>query len=210
MVEQRPSDPSNICPHCCTPLRDGLCPDPNCAKHWPDAGTKRTVPSNERLMRYGIKWNGPREPIATPMDDGYWTPWHVANDEIERLTRERDEYKKLYDAGLATWNPVYKIVLDERDRLRAELATRAAPETPERLTSCPYCDRPADSEGGINHVGGCIGLETVRLNRLQYDALVSKVTPNAQKAGAPHWDCGSCGSSNDPRLDRCRNCAEPR
>jgi len=47
MVDHRTSDPSNICPHCCTPLRDGLCPDPNCAKHWPDAGTKRTETSKE-------------------------------------------------------------------------------------------------------------------------------------------------------------------
>lgn len=37
------------------------------------------------IVPYGIKWNGPREPIGTPMDDGYWTPWHIANAEVERL-----------------------------------------------------------------------------------------------------------------------------
>lgn len=30
------------------------------------------------LPRYGIRWNGPQGPIAVPMPDGYWTPWHLA------------------------------------------------------------------------------------------------------------------------------------
>ena len=34
------------------------------------------------LPRYGIEWVGPRKPIAVPMDDGYWTPWHLANQEL--------------------------------------------------------------------------------------------------------------------------------
>jgi Site-specific DNA methylase len=33
---------------------------------------------DKTLPRYGIQWNGPQEPIATPMPDGYWTPWHLA------------------------------------------------------------------------------------------------------------------------------------
>jgi len=32
-----------------------------------------------KLPRYGISWNGPSKPIPTPMEDGYWTPWHLAN-----------------------------------------------------------------------------------------------------------------------------------
>lgn len=32
----------------------------------------------EGLPRFGIRWNGPTEPLAVPMDDGYWTPWHLA------------------------------------------------------------------------------------------------------------------------------------
>ena len=36
------------------------------------------------LTRYGIRWNGPRQPIATPMADGYWTPWHLANDLLQK------------------------------------------------------------------------------------------------------------------------------
>lgn len=32
------------------------------------------------LTRWGIQWNGPENPIAVPMDNGYWTPWHVADE----------------------------------------------------------------------------------------------------------------------------------
>ena len=35
-------------------------------------------PEGEGLPRYGIRWNGPTEPLAVPMDDGCWTPWHLA------------------------------------------------------------------------------------------------------------------------------------
>jgi len=38
-----------------------------------------------------------------------------------------------------------------------------------KLSECPYCKRPADEHGGINHVGGCTGLQDVPMNRLQYD-----------------------------------------
>lgn len=31
------------------------------------------------LQRFGIRWNGPAQPIAVPMDDGYWTPFHQAH-----------------------------------------------------------------------------------------------------------------------------------
>lgn len=31
------------CPHCCTPMVNGRCPDPNCAKHWP---AREVVTSN--------------------------------------------------------------------------------------------------------------------------------------------------------------------
>ena len=39
------------------------------------------------IPRYMVRWNGPTEPLAVPSDDGYWTPWHVAHAEIERLQR---------------------------------------------------------------------------------------------------------------------------
>lgn len=37
------------------------------------------------LPRYGLRWNGPDNPATLPMDDGYWTPWHLAQAEIDRL-----------------------------------------------------------------------------------------------------------------------------
>lgn len=36
-------------------------------------------------MRYGIRWNGPSVPLAVPMEDGYWTPWHIANEALEQM-----------------------------------------------------------------------------------------------------------------------------
>lgn len=35
-------------------------------------------PAGEGLPRYGIRWSGPGTPLSVPMDDGYWTPWHLA------------------------------------------------------------------------------------------------------------------------------------
>lgn len=35
-------------------------------------------PEGDGLPRYGIRWNGPTSPLAVPMSDGYWTPWHLA------------------------------------------------------------------------------------------------------------------------------------
>lgn len=35
-------------------------------------------PDGGGLPRYGLRWNGPHEPVAVPMDDGFWTPWHLA------------------------------------------------------------------------------------------------------------------------------------
>ena len=34
------------------------------------------------LQRYGIEWTGPKTPICVAKDDGYWTPWHVAEAEL--------------------------------------------------------------------------------------------------------------------------------
>lgn len=35
-------------------------------------------PEGSGLPRYGLRWNGPHQPVSVPMDDGYWTPWHLA------------------------------------------------------------------------------------------------------------------------------------
>ena len=36
-------------------------------------------PEGHGLPRYGIRWNGPCQPLAVAMEDGYWTPWHLAD-----------------------------------------------------------------------------------------------------------------------------------
>jgi hypothetical protein len=38
-----------------------------------------------KLDRYGIEWTGPKTPISVPMPDGYWTPWHLAQERIAEL-----------------------------------------------------------------------------------------------------------------------------
>lgn len=39
-------------------------------------------PHGDGVPRYGIRWNGPTQPISVPMADGYWTPWHLADSEV--------------------------------------------------------------------------------------------------------------------------------
>lgn len=54
-------------------------------------------PDGEGLPRYGIRWNGPEEPLAVPMGDGYWTPWHLAS----RASHEpAPEHFDEHDAGI--------------------------------------------------------------------------------------------------------------
>jgi len=44
------------------------------------------------LQRYGLEWKSDTDFIATPMSDGYWTPWHIAQ---ERLTTTQAENEAL-------------------------------------------------------------------------------------------------------------------
>ena len=36
-------------------------------------------PEGDGLPRFGLRWNGPAQPLAVPMEDGYWTPYHLAS-----------------------------------------------------------------------------------------------------------------------------------
>lgn len=36
-------------------------------------------PDGDGLPRFGLRWNGPSEPLSVPMEDGYWTPYHLAS-----------------------------------------------------------------------------------------------------------------------------------
>lgn len=55
-------------------------------------------PEGEGLPRYGLRWNGPQHPLATPMHDGYWTPWHLANE----LRQNAERYQWLRSRDLET------------------------------------------------------------------------------------------------------------
>lgn len=57
-------------------------------------------PEGNGLPRYGLRWNGPQQPLATPMDDGYWTPWHLANE----LRKDGERYRWLRSRDLETIN----------------------------------------------------------------------------------------------------------
>jgi hypothetical protein len=40
-------------------------------------------PEGNALPRYGIKWNGDNTPITIPLNDGYWTPFHLAEKALD-------------------------------------------------------------------------------------------------------------------------------
>lgn len=37
------------------------------------------------LPRYGLHWRDASSPVSVPMPDGYWTPWHLAHEQIQQL-----------------------------------------------------------------------------------------------------------------------------
>ena len=61
-------------------------------------------PEGKGLPRYGISWNGEYMPITKPMDGGYWTPFHLAEAENERLRIERDDHLSLIDMAIKTFD----------------------------------------------------------------------------------------------------------
>lgn len=56
---------------------------------------------NPILQRFGIVWRGEKEPLAQPMPDGYWTPWHIAQDKIDALQNRVAELEKQLEAERA-------------------------------------------------------------------------------------------------------------
>ncbi|EJM94710.1 DHHA1 domain-containing protein [Pseudomonas sp. GM67] len=48
-------------------------------------------PEGQGLPRYGLRWNGPSQPLAVPMEDGYWTPWHLA----DQFRTKKDDAKEI-------------------------------------------------------------------------------------------------------------------
>lgn len=95
-------------------------------------------PEGEGMPRYGLRWNGPQQPVAVPMADGYWTPWHLAETECDTLRQqlaERDATIERLEAGvprLQEQSYQMRKQLAEQDaeieRLRVKLMTIASAE----------------------------------------------------------------------------------
>lgn len=51
------------------------------------------------LIRYGLNWKGHDYAVCEPMPDGYWTPWHLAQEAITRAEKNSDKCNKSYDSG---------------------------------------------------------------------------------------------------------------
>lgn len=43
------------------------------------------------LIRYGIRHNGPTQPLAVPMIDGHWTPWNLADAALRTVAERQRE-----------------------------------------------------------------------------------------------------------------------
>ena len=57
-------------------------------------------PDGVGLLRYGIRHNGPTQPLAVPMADGYWTPWHLVEAALRTVAeRQREACAKEIEMG---------------------------------------------------------------------------------------------------------------
>lgn len=70
-------------------------------------------PEGNGLPRYGLRWNGPQQPLATPMDDGYWTPWHLAaQQQTQSFPAQFSALREAMESAAARRNPCQLIVGD--------------------------------------------------------------------------------------------------
>lgn len=72
-------------------------------------------PEGEGLPRYGLRWNGPQQPLAVLMADGYWTPWHLA----DQIKTENEALRKVA-AELRRWACCQNLHHDKRDQHEAD------------------------------------------------------------------------------------------
>jgi hypothetical protein len=72
-------------------------------------------PEGDGLPRFGLRWNGPGNPLAVSMDDGYWTPWHLADQlkaENEVLVSAMNEILRVTPMGVEAFG-IAALVLGE-------------------------------------------------------------------------------------------------
>ncbi len=60
------------------------------------------------LKRYGLRWNGPGQPVSVPMEDGYWTPFHAALAEVEALRASRGELLEVLRVVVRDWTEQFE------------------------------------------------------------------------------------------------------
>jgi hypothetical protein len=76
------------------------------------------------LERYGIRWRGKNDPTYEQMPDGYWTPWHIAQEENDRLRAEVETARRdavTLDHAYAGAMVEAEALDGECERLRAEV-----------------------------------------------------------------------------------------
>lgn len=102
-------------------------------------------PEGEALPRYGIRWNGPDEPLAVPMVDGYWTPWHLAaraghkqatasREWVEIVTRIRAHAAGIYNFN-AFRSSALQDIADEIEQLLSSVPDNEPPAAPDDLAT---------------------------------------------------------------------------
>ena len=52
------------------------------------------------LERWGLRWKGSDQPVCELMEDGYWTPWHKAKKEIDRLKEENRKLRTVIENAI--------------------------------------------------------------------------------------------------------------
>lgn len=75
-------------------------------------------PEGSGLPRYGLRWNGPQLPLSVPMDDGYWTPWHLADQlRHELVAASQQAVATLLTGDPCDERPGFYLSLEDKQRL---------------------------------------------------------------------------------------------
>lgn len=90
-------------------------------------------PDGFGLPRYGLRWNGPATPLAVPFEDGYWTPWHLA----DKINADRAacwaEFKALIKSSGETEKYLREKLAEREALLRDLLTDDIAPRVAARI-----------------------------------------------------------------------------
>jgi hypothetical protein len=89
-------------------------------------------PAGEGLPRYGLRWNGPTQPVVVPMDDGYWTPFHLAAHLLDDLAA----LERNFDATISAQDEVLTNKYNEALRRESRLRELLGREKPVKCASC--------------------------------------------------------------------------